>query len=218
MTQRAARIWFGFTAAMVALGLVIQVLVVATASHSRWGSIPARVFNVFCYFTIESNVILAVTCLLLAIRLERRSQVFATFRLTGVVGIAITGLVYHTAIAHLVDFDGWALAADVLTHTVAPVAGVAGWVVAGPRGLTSRRTVCFVLLYPFCYLAFTLVRGPIVHFYPYHFVDVTELGYGRVAANCVALALLVLAITAAAHALDGVLARATRMRSRAAPG
>jgi hypothetical protein len=210
MSDRAARIWFGSTAAVVAAGLVIQVLVVATAGSSHWGSIPARIFNVFCYFTIESNVILGVTCLLLAIRLDRRSQTFATFRLIGVVAIAITGLVYHVAIAHLVEFDGWGLVADQLTHTVAPVAGVAGWVVAGPRGLTSWRTVGLVLLYPLGYITFTLARGPIVHFYPYHFIDVTALGYGKVAANCVWLAGLILAVTAAAHGLDGWLVRQRR--------
>lgn len=124
MSDRTARIWFASTAVAVLAGLVIQVLVVATATRSHWGSVPARIFNVFCYFTIESNVILGVTCLLLAIRLDRRSQTFAAFRLLGVVAIAITGLVYHAAIAHLVEFHGWALAADQLTHTVAPLAGV----------------------------------------------------------------------------------------------
>lgn len=80
--------------------------------------------------------------------------------------------------------------------------------------MTSWRTVGLVLLYPLCYIGFTLVRGPIVHFYPYHFVDVSQLGYARVAANCVVLALLVLAVTATAHALDGRLVGLAARRRR----
>jgi hypothetical protein len=202
-----ARLWFAATAAVVAVGLVIQLLVVATASHSRWGSVPSRLFNVVCYFTIESNLIVGVTCAMLALRLGRDSAVFRVFRLIGLVGITITGIVYHVAIAKLVEFDGWALAADQLTHTVVPVMAVAGWLMYGPRGQTSWAVVRLVLVYPIAYIAFTLVRGRIVDFYPYHFIDVPTLGYGKVAANCVWIAVLFVAAAAGYHRLDGRLAR-----------
>lgn len=202
-----ARLWFGATAAIVGAGLVIQLLVVATASSSRWGSIPARLFNVFCYFTIESNLIVGVTCLLLAIRLERPSLTFRVFRMIGLVGITITGIVYHVAIARLVEFDAWALAADQLTHTVVPIATVIGWLMYGPRGQASWRVIRLVLLYPLAYIVFTLVRGRIVHFYPYHFIDVPSLGYGKVAANGFWIALLFLAAAAGYRALDRWLGR-----------
>jgi hypothetical protein len=97
VTAAWARGFFAATAAAVFAGLVIQVLVVATAAHSPWS--PARIFNVFCYFTIESNLMLAVTCLLLAVRLDRPSTTFRVFRHIGLVGITITGIVYHVAIA-----------------------------------------------------------------------------------------------------------------------
>ncbi len=208
MSTRWARVWFGSTAAAVCAGLVVQILVVATAGQSRWASVPARIFNVFCYFTIQSNVIVGVTCLLLALRLDRRTTVFRVARLIGLVGITITGIVYHVAIAHLVEFDSWALVADQLTHTVVPVATVVGWLVFGPRGHTSWRVAWFVLAYPIAYVTFTLIRGRIVTFYPYHFIDVTTLGYGKVAANSVWIALLFLAFTAGYHVLDERLGRA----------
>lgn len=211
MPSTLARRWFAATAAVAAAGLVIQIGVVVTAEHSRWGSLAARVFNVFCYFTILSNLLVAAGCLLLAIRLDRPSTAFRTLRLMGLAGITITGIVYHVAIAHLVEFDGWALAADQITHTVVPVAAVAGWLLYGPRGQTSARVVWLVLAFPVCYLAFSLIRGPIVHWYPYTFLDVVELGYGRVALNCVWLAAIVLAVTAGYHKLDGWLGRVARV-------
>jgi hypothetical protein len=141
VTVSPARLWFGSTAAAVFAGLVVQVLVVATAAHSPWSSIPARIFNVFCYFTIQSNVIVGVTSLMLAVRLDRRSSAFAVCRLVGVVAITITGIVYHVAVAHLTEFDSWALVADQLTHTVVPIATVVGRLLFGPREELFYRTI-----------------------------------------------------------------------------
>lgn len=210
MADRAARMWFGATAAAVAAGLVIQLLVVATAASSRWGSVGARLFNVFCYFTIQSNVLVGIGCLLLWLRVGRDSAGFAVLRMIGLVGITITGIVYHVAIARLVEFDGWALAADQLTHTVVPTMAVAGWLLYGPRGLAGRRTVVLALGFPAAWIVFTLLRGPIVHWYPYHFIDVTSLGYGKVAANCVWIATLYLGASAGYRALDLRLSQGSR--------
>ena len=120
MPDLAARMWFGATAG------------------ARWA---AGLFNVFRYFTIQSNVLVGVGCLLVCLQVGRESTGVAALRLGGLAGITITGLVYHAAIAHLVEFDGWDLVADQLTHTVVPVMAVAGWLLHGPRGLAGGRTV-----------------------------------------------------------------------------
>jgi hypothetical protein len=90
-----------------------------------------------------------------------------------------------------------------------PVMGVLGWLMFGPRGLTSRRVMRLSVLFPVAWLAFVLIRGPIVDYYPYPFVDVTKLGYARVLVNCVWVAVLYLGLTAGATALDSRLARTT---------
>ena len=54
---------------------------------------------------------------------------------------------------------------------------------------------------------FTLVRGSIIDWYPYTFIDVTTLGYVKVALNAVWIALLVFAVAAGATALDTRLGR-----------
>ncbi len=84
---------------------------------------------------------------------------------------------------------------------------VVGWLMYGPRGQASWRVIRLVLLYPLAYIVFTLVRGRIVHFYPYHFIDVPSLGYGKVAANGFWIALLFLAAAAGYRALDRWLGR-----------
>ncbi|MGB0098467.1 MAG: hypothetical protein WBP81_38750 [Solirubrobacteraceae bacterium] len=77
--------------------------------------------------------------MLLAINPNRSSTAFSAFRLTGVVAITVTFIVFHVALSHLLDLDKWAEAANQLQHTVVPVLTVAGWWMFGPRGLTSVR-------------------------------------------------------------------------------
>ena len=47
------------------------------------------------------------------------------------------------------------------------------------REMTSRRVMWLSVLFPVAWLVFTLIRGAIVDFYPYPFVDVIRLGYAK---------------------------------------
>lgn len=70
----------------------------------------------------------------------------------------------------------------------------------------ARPDVCpcglAISAFPFCWLAFTLIRGAIIGWYPYPFIDVTSLGYGKTILNCVWLSLLLLGLAAGATFLD----------------
>jgi hypothetical protein len=205
------RAWFGLTALAVVFGLVVQLIVTHNASEGAFfHSALSRTLNVFVFFTILSNIILGASCLLLWMDPDRSSPLFDTIRLTGVVGITITGVVYHAVLSGLFDLETWALVADNVLHTIVPVAAVIGWFVWGPRGRTSGRVVKLSLVFPVGWLVFTLIRGAIVDFYPYPFVDVNHLGYLKVLLNCLWVAVLYLGVASGAHVLDGWL---TRLRS-----
>jgi hypothetical protein len=199
---RAGRITLAATAAAAVTGIVIQLLVTAAARGGHFHPAAARVANVFAFFTIDSNVIVAVTCLLLAVRPGPAGRVLRSARLTGLVAIAITGIVYHVALRGLLDLDTWGLAADVLLHTVVSVLAVAGWVITGPRGLTSRAVAFGALVFPLAWLVFTLSRGAAIGWYPYPFLDVTRIGYLKAVINCCWVAVLFGGLAATATALD----------------
>jgi len=199
---RWARACFAATALAVLTALVIQVAVAATEEGGHFTSVGGRVFNVFCFFTIQSNILVGVASTLLALRLKRSSQAFAVLRLTGLVAITITAVVYHTVLSDLRELTDWALTADVLLHTLVPLLAILGWLLFGPRSLTSPRIAVLTLIFPICWLAFTLIRGPIVDFYPYPFLDVNDLGYPAVLANSALVALLFATVAAGAAALD----------------
>ena len=198
------RIWFAITALVAFSGLAVQTVVSATADGLA-DTVAGRVFTMLCYFTIQSNVIVCATHTLLARDPSRSGPVFRAFRLAGIIGIAVTGVVYHTILRSLYDLTGLAHVADLLLHTATPVLAVIGWLLFGPRGLIAVRTAAYALLFPALYLVFTLVRGPFADFYPYPFLDVRLHGYGAVLLNSLAVAALFLALAFGALALDRLL-------------
>jgi hypothetical protein len=204
------RSWAGVTALLVAVGIVVQLFVTANGNAGFFPDNPERVFNVFAFFTIQSNLLLGGTALMLALQPDRpQDTLFRTLRLNGVLCIAVTGIVYHLVLAPLDDLSGWAAVANFLLHTATPVAGVLGWLLFGPRGRTNPRIVAWSLVFPLLWLVFTLVRGEFVGFYPYPFVDVIEHGYPQVLLNCLLVAVLFLALAAGATTLDRRLHRKT---------
>jgi hypothetical protein len=128
----------------------------------------------------------------------------------GLVAISLTGVVFHVALGRLLDLDGWDWLANQLVHTVVPLLAVVGWLIAGPRGLTSARIARLSVLFPAGWLVFTLVRGAVVHWYPYPFIDVTTLGYGKAVLNCVWVALLLFGLGAGFTVMDRRLGHAPR--------
>lgn len=214
MDLKWARAWFAVTAACVVVGVIME-LVLAWQNHmpmvaetgelfQKFGGSPlGRALNIFAFFTVQSNLIVGATSLLLAINPNRSSTVFGVFRLTGLVAITVTGIVFHVALSNLLELDTWAMTADRLLHFVVPIMAVVGWLAFGPRGLTSPRVVKLTILFPLAYMIFTVIRGPLSSdWYPYPFADVDALGYLRVIINGVWIGLLFIALAAAAAWLD----------------
>ncbi|MEV5719257.1 Pr6Pr family membrane protein [Amycolatopsis mediterranei] len=193
-SEKFTRAWFAVTAVVAMAGLVTQV--VATA-----GDPGGRVANLLCFFTIDSNLLVVGTSVLVALG-RARGRLFTVLWLDALTGIIVTGIVYQVALAGLYDLHGLSLFSDTMLHKVTPILFVLGWLLAGPRGALTWRTVWWSLLYPLAWLAFTLPRGAITGFYPYPFVDAGTLGYGQVTLNCVFIGLFFTALAAAALLYD----------------
>ncbi|MGJ7439454.1 Pr6Pr family membrane protein [Aquipuribacter sp. MA13-6] len=205
-----ARAWFLLTAAVVVVAVAVQVPLSAAVETGYFSTPLARGLNVFAFFTIQSNLLVAASALLTALDPDRDTRLRRVLRLTSLVAITVTGVVYHSVLAGLVELSGWGYVADVAVHTVVPVLAVLGWVLFGPRGRTTWGVVALSAVFPVLWLTFTLVRGPLVGgFWPYPFVDVDELGWAQVLLNCGGVAVLLLGLAAVAHGADRLLRRGT---------
>ncbi len=208
INDKNARGFFGLTSAVVTVGLVVQLILSINKEGGRFDTVPEKVLNFFSFFTVQSNISVAITTGLLAVSLHRSSTVFRVFRLVAMVCIAVTGVVFHLALADLQELTGWDLFCDTILHTISPIITVLGWAVFGPRGRLNNRIVTLAVIPPVCWLGYAFIYGALqtdvngVHYYAYPFMDVTIHGYAVSIFRCAIVALLFLAIAFGAKALD----------------
>lgn len=206
--HRTARAFFGGTSLLVCAGLILQVILSATSDGGSFGSVQGKVFNFFCFFTVQSNIVVAITTGMLAVRLDRSGTAFRVFRLVGVAAITVTGIVFYVALKNLQELTGWDALADLILHTLSPLLALGGWLAFGPRRRVSATVVRLVAIPPFGWLVFTLIRGSFVQdvngrdYYPYPFMNVQEHGYAIVLVNCALVVVLFVGLCTAAMALD----------------
>ena len=209
-----ARRALALNAVVATVALVVKVVDAATTADPRFPTVLGRLANELCYFTIQSNVIVAVVAALLALEPVRWRPFAGGPRLTGLVCITITAIVYYTLLAGDEHFHGIALVGDVLAHAVSPLLFVGTFVVLGPRGALRWGHVAQLLAFPLAWVALTLARGAIIHFYPYDFVDVDTNGYVSVLVTIAGLTAGAVLMAAGAVAFDRRVSR--RRPARAA--
>ena len=150
--------------------------------------------NFLSFFTIQSNLLAGVTLLLVVTR--PGSSWLSWLRGLATLCMVVTGIVFSVLLS--------GLPADVLTavpwdnvvlHYLVPVWFALDWLLAPPTPPVPFRTALLWLLYPLAYVAYSLVRGPLVGWYPYPFLDPADGGYGAVAVVSVAIAVVVVALT-----------------------
>ncbi|UFU05195.1 Pr6Pr family membrane protein [Ruania halotolerans] len=145
-----------------------------------------RLSNFFSFYTVQSNLIGGVVFTVSGVcalrgRLPERLPL-DMIRGAATLYLAITGAVYNLVLAGLEDsLDTQVMFANVVLHMVMPIAVVLDWIVDPPCTRVPLRTALWWLIYPGAYLIYTLVRGPIVDWYPYPFTDPRVQGYGAVA-------------------------------------
>ncbi|CAG8866781.1 hypothetical protein PS627_02101 [Pseudomonas fluorescens] len=151
----------------------------------RWqeqASLVGGLVNLFSYFTVLSNTLVATVLSYAAFGREGRArQWFLSPPVSSAIAtsIVLVALAYSLLLRHLWHPEGWQRLADELLHDVMPVLFVVYWWRCVPKGSLRLRHVLAWALYPAGYFAFALWRGHVIGVYPYPFIDVAELGYAQ---------------------------------------
>lgn len=196
------RTWHATSAVVGMVALVGQTIVSAGRGDS--------LVNLFSYFTIQSNVLVVVTCVLLAIRPDRGGRWFGMLRLASLTGIVVTGVVYAVLLAGNLDLTGAEWWFDKVFHYLQPVATLVGFVALRPRTRLAWSALGG-LAFPVLWLVYTLTRARVAPPtfqvtetdtapVPYAFLDVGESGAAAVVTTCVVLTLVFVALGSAAIA------------------
>ncbi len=154
--------------------------------QNRVVSVAETIVRYFSFFTILTNLIVAVcvTVLLLKPNSKWGSWFSKSTTLTAItVYITIVGVVYNVILRFLWKPQGLQYVTDELLHTIIPLLFILYWFLFVPKkGLQYKQFLPW-LIYPLLYVIYTAIHGAISGYYPYPFINVTELGYGKVLIN-----------------------------------
>ena len=196
------RFALGVTALVAAVGLTSKFGAALGPDHPGPATVLLRLVSEASYFTIQSNLLVLGACALSALDPPWWRRIAGAVRLTALVCITVTAVVYYALLAGGEPLHGMALVADLLVHAVSPALFVATFVVLGPRGRLRWTDAPRSLAFPLAWVGLTLLRGPVVHWYPYDFLDVHAHGYGPVLTTVAALTAAAALLAAGAVAFD----------------
>jgi hypothetical protein len=186
MNQHSTRRSSFYLAVIAVLGWFALVSQLYLIIQNRVVSVAETIVRYFSFFTILTNLIVAVcvTVLLLKPNSKWGTWFSKSTTLTAItVYITIVGVVYNVILRFLWKPQGLQYVTDELLHTIIPLLFILYWFLFVPKkGLQYKQFLPW-LIYPLLYVIYTAIHGAISGYYPYPFINVTELGYGKVMIN-----------------------------------
>lgn len=168
-------------------------------------STRVRLWHQISYFTIQSNILVALGVAPLMAHPQRNGARWQTIRGASLLGISVTALIHYFILRPISDVDGLAAVAGNSLHLVVPLMTIVGWLVFGPRPRLPWQSLLHSLLWPVAWLAYTLIVGAMSGWYPYPFVNAAELGYLSVMVTSAIVTAIFIALAALLRLLDAKL-------------
>ena len=200
--------------------LALQFYLLVIQSQAQGAARVRLMANYFSFFTILTNLLVAVGLTLSLARPHSRLGRLCSRPVAAsgtAVYIAIVGISYSLLLRRLWNPQGAQKVADILLHDLVPVMYVAYWLIFVPKGSLRWKDALFWLPYPLLYFCYSLIRGAAVGWYPYPFIDASKLGYSRVLANAAMLVCAFLAVARLVVAVGRWMERNTPLGHRRLP-
>lgn len=170
------------------LGLIVIAL--STFGYPEIEVTPLGLTNFFSYFTIQSNILVGLFCGYLLLRKNSFKPLEQTLQLGTLLDISITFIIYQTILAATWNPQGLAFVGNFFIHTLTPILFVVYWLVFQEKKQMQFKYALYWLVYPVLYVVYTLIRGAIVNWYPYPFLDASVISIGQVLINVLGITAL----------------------------
>lgn len=157
------------------------------------------IVNFFSFFTIESNLIAAFVFVLSGVALlqDKQDDKLALLRGATALYMTTTGIVYVLLLsgleASLQTAVPWI---NAVVHYIMPAVVFLDWFICLPQQRVRFVRALWWLVFPVCYVIYSLIRGPLAHWYPYPFLDPRAHGYAMVAGMSIGIAGAAIGLTA----------------------
>ncbi len=148
----------------------------------------------FSYFTILTNLMVAIYFTNQAFK-KSDSEIKSGLLTAITIYIVIVGMVYQVALRSTWNPTGLQRIVDELLHSIIPVLVIIYWHLYENKKNLQYKQMALWAIYPLFYLFYILIRGSFSKFYPYPFVNVTELGLNKVFINAFFILIFFLALS-----------------------
>ena len=178
----AGRIFAACIAAAAWIGLIVQF-----ADLHRANSAVLSLWMMFAFFTITTNVLVAVIFSSIAID---RGMLRADWVIAGtMLSILLVGVVNALLLWGQLELSGGSALVDKLLHVVTPVSALLFWIFFARKGGLTWRDPLLWAIYPLVYLVYGIARGVTTGKYAYPFLNVLTLGWSRTALHALYIAI-----------------------------
>jgi hypothetical protein len=147
------------------ISLILKLVVVVSAAFGVYLSATDGIFafmsgkRVFMYFTIQSNIAIALICAFGAVLLFVKRRVknwWFVVKFVGTVAITLTGGVFSFVLAPTLGDMAWNIR-NVLTHVIVPLCAIADVFVTGVFGDLKKSHIPYATVPPLLYVIYAAV-------------------------------------------------------------
>lgn len=188
-------------------GLVLQFVILHGTMSADGQSALAVLWRFFGFFTILTNVLIALIMGRAALKPDDRTGLNSPLlEVIGMAGILLVGAVYHTMLAQLWNPQGAQLIADLILHSATPIIFALFWLLR-PHGALTYRDAALCIIWPLAYTAYALARGATDGWYAYAFLDPTQRTWAEIGVTAAAMSAAFFAGALALVLIDKMLTR-----------
>lgn len=195
-------VW-GIIRIAAAAGIITAIVAQFAKSLSMVPDPALFVINFLSFFTILSNALSAIVLLIGAWYAVRGADDPAWYNLTraSVVTYMATTFVVYNLLLRDISLDQattlpWS---NEILHVWAPLYVVLDWVLAPGRRPIAWKRIWTIAIVPIVWVVYTMIRGAIIGWYPYPFLDPAfepGVGYDGVTVYVIAIASFILLVGA----------------------
>lgn len=200
---------FGIVRLAAAAAIVVAIVAQFAQSLSMVPDPAFFVINFFSFFTILSNALAAFVLVIgawAALRGPRDPRWYNLLRGSIVTYMATTFVVYNLLLRGISLDQATTLPwSNEILHVWAPLYLIVDWLLAPGRTPIAWNRLWVVTIFPIVWVIYTMIRGPIVGWYPYPFLnpDIEPgVGYGGVLVYVIAIAAFILLVGAGVTAIS----------------
>jgi hypothetical protein len=173
------RLFDSAVALSAAAGAGLELILALTPPNPH--GLAGTVIDYFSYFTLDTNVLVAVAMGWSALAPESGPGKFFSkpgVRAAITLYILLVALVYHFMLRDIWTPYGWEKIANFILHYVTPVMMLSNWLLISRKDGLRLSQVPPWMAFPAVYAALVMLRGQLTDIYPYGFLNVAQIGWG----------------------------------------